>query len=72
MGSNIHWYDLIVLDDKVNNHSVIHIDGNGVKLTKFTLQFMKSQRWMIGVDFQYLNSFYVSFKNLRMFFDELL
>ncbi len=37
MGSNIHWYDLIVLDDKVNNHSVIHIDGNGVKLTKFTL-----------------------------------
>ena len=65
----------IVLNDEVDDNTVLHIDRDGMVRTKFSLQFVQTQRWMVWVAAQNLYGLFilriklfVLFKKLNGFF----
>ena len=71
MGPDIHGDGRFFENDQFDGHSVGKIYGNGVKRLQFSFQGMKPERWMLGVQFQEFEGFFVLADQVRMPLKEL-
>ena len=45
MTSNIHQNDLVILNLEGDHNPIFEVEGNTVKTTQITMQFVETERW---------------------------
>lgn len=71
MTADVNGNDRIPFDHKIDAYPVGDVDGNGVEVREFSVQFVQPQGRMGGIQFQQFEGFFVLGQHLGVFFEEL-